>query len=45
MNIKLEVEIILARELTDYEDRTFRFFWTKVFMNPFDLANKIKAAA
>lgn len=45
MNRKTEVEAILDRRLTDLEERDFRFYWTKVFMNPFDLAAKIQAAA
>ena len=44
MTRKQEVESILGRELTECEDRTFRFYFTRVFMNPFDLANRIKAA-
>lgn len=42
MNTRNEVESILGRKLTGKEVQEYRFFWTRVFMNPYDLAEKIK---
>lgn len=42
INIKTEVETILGRSLTSKEIAEYRFYWTQIFMNSFDLAKKIQ---
>lgn len=42
MNIKLETEALLGRNLTSKEVSNFRFYWTKIFMNPHDIAAMIE---
>ena len=42
MNIRKDVESIIGRKLTGEEVQKYRFFWTRVFMNPYDLAEKIQ---
>jgi uncharacterized membrane protein len=42
LNTKKQVEFILGRDLTIEEVSKYRFYWTKVFMNPHDICSLIK---